>query len=114
MGPINDPMHWTTRARKGRAGCDGIMDKTSELSFFDSASIMEPITNLLLPHGYTEHEWNWEWDYKTQTGCGGVQGGKAGSMIYASYDWRLTPRQLEETNQAPKLNHGPNPWPYQQ
>ena len=62
---------------------------------------MEPLSNLLMPHGYTEHAWNWEWDCKTQTGRGGIpEGGKAGSIIYASYDWRLMPRQLEETNYA--------------
>ena len=66
------------RAKPGLQGCEYLSEVTGVKG---GTVIMGKITKMLRKHGYSE------WD------------GQTGSMIGASYDWRLMPAQLEARDQ---------------
>lgn len=74
-----DPHGVLVRAKPGLAGCEYLSESRLVK---DGTVIMGVISDMLRRHGYTE----WEKEKSV------------GSMIGASYDWRITPDQLEERN----------------
>eukprot|EP00658_Telonema_sp_P-2_P022945 TRINITY_DN19191_c0_g2_i1.p1 TRINITY_DN19191_c0_g2~~TRINITY_DN19191_c0_g2_i1.p1 ORF type:complete len:261 (+),score=47.10 TRINITY_DN19191_c0_g2_i1:110-892(+) len=69
-----DPPGFKVRAKPGLAGCEYLSDSPLMRA---GTVIMGVITDMLRTHGYTE------WD------------GTSGSIVGASYDWRMMPSQLE-------------------
>ena len=71
-----DPPGFKVRAKPGLDGCEYLSD---DLLAKNDTAIMGVITDMLRPYGYTE--------YNPET--------HHGSMIGASYDWRVMPAMME-------------------
>ena len=76
---LKDGTSISTRPKMGLAGCEYLAEDSMISSIKEDSAILAHITGMLKTYNYTE------WD----------ENSKSGSMIGASYDWRIMPEHME-------------------